>query len=62
MWEVEKPELLRAFGSPPLKTRKELREIVRNIWSVLPAQQENGSTSDAAALGLYEQIQRWFDH
>ena len=62
VWEVHKSELLRAFGAPPLKTRKELREIVRTIWPVLPAQKGNGSTSDAAALGLYVQIQRRFDH
>ena len=62
VWEVPKQELLRAFGSPSLKTRKELREIVRDIWPVLPAQKGNGSTSDAVALGLYVQIQRQFDH
>ncbi len=58
--EVPKADLLRAFGIPPLRTRKELRGIIHTFWPVLPAQRGNGSTQDAAALGLYVQIDRFF--
>ena len=58
--EVSKADLLQAFGIPPLKTRKELRGIIYTFWPVLPAQRGNGSTQDAAALGLYVQIDRFF--
>jgi len=62
VWEVRKYELLEAFGIPPLKTRRELREIIRSIWPILEKQDGQNAILDAAALGLYIQIERLFRH
>ena len=58
VWQVQKKDLLSAYGIPPLRTRRELRTIVHNFWPVMPAANIHGSTLDAAALGLYVQIRR----
>jgi hypothetical protein len=62
IWEVAKQDLFRAYGHPPLKSRKELRETITDIWPVLSG--TNGKTfiQDATALGLYVQIERLFLH
>ena len=57
-WRVQKIDLLSAYGIPALKTRQELRAIVHAFWPIVPAASIHGSTLDAAALGLYVQIQR----
>ena len=58
VWQVQKKDLLSAYGIPPLRTRRELRTIVHNFWPVMPAANIHGSILDAAALGLYVQIRR----
>jgi hypothetical protein len=62
IWETSKQDLFRAYGYPPLKCRKELREAITDIWPVLAG--TNGKTfiQDAVALGLYVQIERLFLH
>ena len=54
---VEKAELLAAFGHPPLTTRKALREVLLGIWPGVEAER-NEHVIDAAALGLYVQVER----
>lgn len=58
LWEVSKRDLLPRFGLPPLKSRKELREIVQSIWPVLDP--HKAGILDATALGLYVQTERLF--
>ena len=59
-WMVSKKDLFAAYGYPPLKSRKELREVISMMWPVLAG--ANGKTfiQDAAALGLYVQTERHF--
>jgi hypothetical protein len=58
VWQVLKTELLFSYGVPALKTRTELRAVVDSFWPVVPTTAVHGSALDAAALGLYVQIQR----
>lgn len=57
VWEISKGDLLAGFGHPALKSRAELREVVRTIWQT---KSNKGSALDAAALGLYVQTERMF--
>lgn len=59
VWEVPKPQLLHAYGYPPPKARKELREAVHSIWPIL---NDDTGVLDAAALGLYVQTERLFSN
>ena len=36
IFQVRKPELFLAFGIPPAKSRKQVRQSVRSIWPILP--------------------------
>ncbi len=58
-WAVDKQVLFGAFGIPPVRSRKELREVVSTIWPIL-ASRGNHWVQDAVALGLYEVIERLF--
>jgi hypothetical protein len=58
VWEVEKRDLLAAFASPPLRTRKELGEVVKTLWPMLASDPNESGMLDAAAAGLYLQIER----
>ena len=60
IWEVSKQDLFHAFGHPPLKSRKELRQVISNIWPVLAGSNGKSFVQDAAALGLYVQTERLF--
>ena len=60
VWEAPKRELFEAYGAPPLKTRKELREVVKSIWPILNGRNGDGGILDAVALGLYFQTERLF--
>jgi hypothetical protein len=62
IWEVAKPDLFRAYGHPPLKSRKELREVVSRILPSLGNTQSRILIKDAVALGLHVQIERLFLH
>jgi hypothetical protein len=60
-WEVNKRELLDAFGHPPLQTRGELRQSVQTIlWSMFTSDSPDSQELDAAAVGLYVQTERLF--
>jgi hypothetical protein len=60
IWNVSKRELLEAFGHPALKSRKELRAVVRSIWPALGAGNGKNQILDAAAVGMFVQIERRF--
>jgi hypothetical protein len=60
IWEVGKRDLFEAYGYPALKSRKELRQIVTDIWPVLTGSNGQSFIQDAAAIGLHVQIERWF--
>jgi len=55
--EIEKRDLLAAFGHPAPRSRREMREVVLAIWPVLT---DDGGILDAAALGLFIQTERLF--
>jgi hypothetical protein len=60
VWEITPEELLGAFGEPPLRARREVREVVLSIWPILDDRKEEPSILDAAALGLLVQTKRLF--
>ena len=35
IWEITKHDLFQAYGYPPLKSRKELREVIAEMWPIL---------------------------
>ncbi|SRR5216684_135637 len=59
--EISKRELLGAFGYPPLRFRKEVRQVASDIYPVLDEESGGPWTHDAAALGLYVQTERLFN-
>lgn len=61
VWAVSRQELLTAFGSPPLSTRKELRAVAAVIWPVIAGAPQTRWTLEAAALGLYVQTNRFLN-
>jgi hypothetical protein len=61
VWEVDKRNLLEAYGHPPLRSRVELRQAVKAIlWSMFNSDKPNNQEIDAAALGLHVQTERLF--
>ncbi len=60
IWEVPKQDLFQSYSNPPLKSRKELREIATDIWPVLAGSNGQSFIQDAAVLGLHVQIERSF--
>lgn len=62
IWEVSKQDLFRAYGYPPLKCRKELRDVITGLWPVLLGANSRTFIQDAVALGLYVQMERRFLH
>lgn len=62
LWQLPKRQLLDAFGSPPLRFRKQLREVVLSLWPVLNGGTGLDQTLDAVALGALVQVERLFLH
>jgi hypothetical protein len=60
VWEVGRPDLLLAFAHPPLRSRQELREICRDMLWGMFTRTPDSHEIDAAAVGLYVQIERQF--
>lgn len=58
VWEVPLDEIFSAFGVPPLKSREALRQVITTIWPILNAPEFTDHTQDAAAVGLYAQVER----
>jgi hypothetical protein len=46
-----------SFAVEPLKTRKELREVITTFWPQLGTRDFDPSILDAAAVGLYAQVE-----
>lgn len=57
VWEIDKPELLAAYGHPQPHFRREVREAIHMIWPALP---DDAGVLDATALGLHVQTERLF--
>lgn len=60
IFEVRKDELLASFAHPPLRYRTQLREVVSSMWPILATKEKNASLLDAAALGLFVQVEKIF--
>jgi hypothetical protein len=60
IFEVEKGAVLSAFAHPSLRYRTELRKVISTIWPILPVNDRDTGCLDAAALGLYVQVERLF--
>jgi len=60
IWEVRKTDLFEGYGYPPLRSRKELREVATSIWPILIGTNATVLIQDAAVLGLYVQVERLF--
>ena len=58
--EVDKKLLISSFAHPPLRYRTQLRKVISSIWPILATEDNHGSCLDAAALGLYVQVERIF--
>jgi hypothetical protein len=59
--ESSKVDLLQAYGYPALRSRKELRTVMSDIFPALDQEPGAPWTHDAAALGLYAQTERLFN-
>lgn len=60
VFEVTKETLLVSFAHPPLRYRTELREVISSMWPILATKDNGDSLLDAAALGLYVQVEKIF--
>ena len=61
VWEIPKSQLFNSFGFPPLRSRREVREVVSNIWPILKTGRADDIVRDALALGLHVQIESRFN-
>ena len=60
VWKIEDKELLNAYAFPKLKNKKQLRPIVSSFWPEF--EQRKFAAFEAAALGLYVQVERLLSH
>jgi len=60
IWQVSKAELLEAFCHPSARSRKDVRQVITNIWPILLSKRVSGAKLDAVAIGLYVQTERLF--
>ena len=58
--KIDEQELYESFAVPPLKRRDQLRNIIRTILPALDSPEVGLAALDAAALGLYCEIERLF--
>ena len=59
-FEIDKSILLSSFGHPPLRYRTQLRKVISSIWPILSTKEKDVACLDAAALGLYVQVEKTF--
>jgi len=57
IWRIGRKMLLQSCAFPALKSRGQLRQVVFGIWPALT----QASLQDAAALGLFVQVERRFN-
>jgi hypothetical protein len=60
IFEIDKSILLSSFAHPPLRYRTQLRKVISSIWPILSTKEKDTGCLDAAALGLYLQVERFF--
>lgn len=58
VWRVKTASLLEAFSVPPLSSKQQLRAVAGEIWPVISGSVLNRQVRDAAAAGLYVQVER----
>jgi hypothetical protein len=56
-----KPDVLAAFGHPPLRFRNDVREVIAAMWPDINGSYGGPLVKDALALGLYAQTERLFE-
>jgi hypothetical protein len=61
IWQVPRPDILAAFGHPPLRTRGQIHEVVETIWPDIIGNGGAPLVRDALALGLYCQTEYLFN-
>lgn len=61
IWQLPKEDVLSAFGHPPLRFRRDVREIAATIWPGVNGSFGAPLIHDALALGLYCQIEYLFN-
>ncbi len=62
VWEISKKTVANGFSHPPLKTRRELREVIQTMWPQLNPKRGQVCVLDAVALGLLVQTERLFNN
>ena len=58
VWHAGKMQVIESYAEPAPKTRTELRTIAAGIWPMLATRDNNPLDLEAAALGLYVQVER----
>lgn len=58
VWRTSKLQVIGSYAEPAPGTRTELREIAARIWPVLGMRGNHPLNLEAAALGLYVQVER----
>jgi len=58
IWHAGKMQVIESYAEPAPKTRTELREIAARIWPMLATKDSNPLDLEAAALGLYVQVEK----
>jgi hypothetical protein len=61
IWEIPKRVVLAAYGHPPLRFRKELREVAATMWPEVDGSLGSPLIYDALTLGLYCQVEFLFN-
>lgn len=61
IWDVPQEEIMRAFGSPPPRFRKDVRTIAASIWPGVNGSYGAPLILDALALGLFCQTEYLFN-
>jgi hypothetical protein len=61
VWEIRKKRILASYGLPPLRSRKELREVITSIWPILSTSPHDDGIKDAVAIGLLFATDRIFN-
>jgi len=62
VWRMAKSELFFSFGHPGLRSRKELRAVITNIWPILASVKGRDLICDAVAIALHVELERLFVH
>jgi|SRR5947209_6996346 len=61
IWQVERRDILAAYGHPPLSSRGQVQKIVETIWPDMNGSFGAPLIRDALALGLYCQTEYLFN-